>query len=119
MLTHTGARFERARERRARLERPVDAERLAGARDTARLSVVIRRHRIRKVSLDDLVAWGTISPTLAGFLAAFTGMYFTVVLSTDELYRTEFAEDVAPQIRETFAVHRAYVHRLQAEADTR
>ncbi|MCB0911040.1 MAG: hypothetical protein KDB60_05410, partial [Propionibacteriaceae bacterium] len=39
-------------------------ERLAGARDTARVSVVIRRHRIRKVALDDLVDWGTLSPTL-------------------------------------------------------
>ena len=31
-------------------------------------------------------------------------MYFTVVLSTDATYRDEFAEDVAPQIRQALAV---------------
>ncbi len=50
---------------------------------------------------------------VSGFLAAFTGMYFTVVLSTDATYREEFAEDVAPQIRQAFAVHRAYRYNLQ------
>ena len=45
---------------------------------------------------------------VAGFLAAFTGMYFTVVLSTDSTYREEFAEDVAPQIRQALAVRAAY-----------
>ena len=47
-----------------------DGSRLAAARDTARLSVVIRRHRVRRVTLEDLVDWGTLSPTMAGFLAA-------------------------------------------------
>jgi hypothetical protein len=47
---------------------------------------------------------------VAGFLAAFTGMYFTVVLSTDSTYREEFAEDVAPQVRQAFAVRIAYLH---------
>lgn len=59
-------------------------ERLAGARDTARLSVVIRRHRIRKVSLDDLVDWGTISPTLAGFLAAAVKARLCIVVSGEQ-----------------------------------
>ena len=50
---------------------------------------------------------------VAGFLGAFTGMYFTVVLSTDATYRDEFAEDVAPQIREALAVRLAYkAHRV-------
>jgi hypothetical protein len=50
---------------------------------------------------------------VAGFLGAFTGMYFTVVQSTDATYRDEFAEDVAPQIREALAVRFAYrAHRL-------
>jgi hypothetical protein len=50
---------------------------------------------------------------VAGFLGAFTGMYFTVVQSTDATYRDEFAEDVAPQIREALAVRLAYkAHRL-------
>ncbi len=47
---------------------------------------------------------------VAGFLGAFTGMYFTVVLSTDDTYRDEFAEDVAPQIREALAARVAYLH---------
>ena len=47
---------------------------------------------------------------VAGFLGAFTGMYFTVVLSTDSTYRDEFADDVAPQIRQALAVRAAYLH---------
>ena len=47
---------------------------------------------------------------VAGFLGAFTGMYFTVVLSTDATYRDEFAEDVGPQIRQALAVRIAYLH---------
>lgn len=71
-----------------------------------------------------LVSWDVGDRTLvitepllrvAGFLGAFTGMYFTVVLSTDATYRDEFAEDVAPQIREALAVRLAYrAHRLGA-----
>jgi hypothetical protein len=50
---------------------------------------------------------------VAGFLAAFTGMYFTVVLSTDATYREEFAEDVAPQIRQALAVRALYLSALR------
>jgi hypothetical protein len=73
-------------------------------------------------SVHVLVSWDVGDRTLvitepllrvAGFLGAFTGMYFTVVLSTDATYRDEFAEDVAPQIREALAVRLAYkAHRL-------
>lgn len=42
------------------------------------------------------------------FLGAFAGMYFTVVLSTDDIYRTEFADDVGPEIRQALAVREAY-----------
>lgn len=49
---------------------------------------------------------------VAGFLAAFTGMYFTVVLSTDSTYRDEVAQDVAPEIRQAFAVRAAYRHAM-------
>ncbi len=45
---------------------------------------------------------------VSGFLGAFTGMYFTVVLSTDATYRDEFAEDVAPEVRQVLAVRCAY-----------
>ena len=42
------------------------------------------------------------------FLGAFAGMYFTVVLSTDDIYRNEFADDVGPEIRQALAVREAY-----------
>ncbi len=47
---------------------------------------------------------------VAGFLGAFTGMYFTVVLGTDATYRGEFAEDAGPQIRQALAVRLASHH---------
>lgn len=52
---------------------------------------------------------------VSGFLGAFTGMYFTVVLGTDATYRGEFAEDAAPQIRQALAVRLAYRHTPQSE----
>lgn len=42
------------------------------------------------------------------FLGAFSGMYFTVVLSTDDTYRSEFADDVGPEIHQILAVRSAY-----------
>jgi hypothetical protein len=42
------------------------------------------------------------------FLGAFSGMYFTVVLTTDETYRNEFATDIGPEIRQILAVRTAY-----------
>jgi hypothetical protein len=42
------------------------------------------------------------------FLGAFAGMYFTVVLSTDDIYRNEFADDVGPEIRQALAVREVY-----------
>ncbi len=45
---------------------------------------------------------------VAAFLGAFTGMYFTVQLTTDGSYRREFAEDVGPQLRQALAVRRVY-----------
>jgi hypothetical protein len=45
---------------------------------------------------------------VAGFLGAFTGMYFTVVLTTDATYATEFADDVRPELRRVFAAHLVY-----------
>lgn len=45
---------------------------------------------------------------VAGFLGAFTGMYFTVVLSTDATYREEFAEDIGPELRQALAVRALY-----------
>jgi hypothetical protein len=53
---------------------------------------------------------------VAGFLGAFNGMYFTVVLSTDATYRDEFAEDVRPEVRQALAVRAAYRHLRATEA---
>ena len=48
-----------------------DGSRLAAmAWTTPRPHVVIRRHRVRDVDLDDLVGLGTLDPTLAAFLRA-------------------------------------------------
>ena len=53
---------------------------------------------------------------VAGFLGAFGAMYFTVLLSTDAVYREEFADDVAPQLRQALAVRCVY---RAARADRR
>lgn len=45
---------------------------------------------------------------VAVFLGAFSGMYFTVVLTTDDTYRSEFSTDAGPEIREALAVRTAY-----------
>ena len=53
---------------------------------------------------------------VAAFLGAFAGMYFTVQLTTDSTYRDQFADDVAPQLRQALAVRRVY---RRPEAATR
>jgi hypothetical protein len=53
---------------------------------------------------------------VAGFLGAFSGMYFTVVLSTDATYRDEFAEDVGPAVREALAARAVYRHHRSLRA---
>lgn len=58
-----------------------DGSRLAAARDTARPSVVIRRHRVRRVTLPDLVDWNTLSPVMASFLAAAVKARRSIVVS--------------------------------------
>ncbi|MFZ9629150.1 MAG: hypothetical protein ACO3C1_07340 [Ilumatobacteraceae bacterium] len=45
---------------------------------------------------------------VAAFLGAFSGMYFTVFLTTDATYREEFSQDAAPEIRQALAVRLAY-----------
>ena len=45
---------------------------------------------------------------VSGFLGAFVGMYFTVVLTTDATYRDEFSQDTAPSTRQLLAVRVAY-----------
>ena len=55
---------------------------------------------------------------VAGFLGAFGAMYFTVLLSTDSTYREEFADDVAPQLRQALAVRCVYRAARAAGAET-
>ena len=68
-------------------------------------------------SIDVLASWDVGDHTLvvtvpllrvAAFLGAFSAMYFTVLLSTDSTYRDEFADDVAPQLRQALAVRCVY-----------
>ncbi len=49
---------------------------------------------------------------VAGFLASFAGLAFTVYLVTDSTYREEFASDVSTELREVLAVRVAYLHHL-------
>jgi hypothetical protein len=46
---------------------------------------------------------------VAGFLATFGGLSFTVYLVTDATYREEFRTDMASEVREVFAVRDAYL----------
>lgn len=65
--------------------------------------------------LADWDLWGRDVPIteellrVAGFLGAFSGLYFTVVALTDETYRREFYEDVVGEVREVFAVRAVYL----------
>ena len=43
--------------------------------------MVVRRHRVRRVTLDDLVEWGTVSPVMASFLAAAVKARRSIVVS--------------------------------------
>ena len=52
---------------------------------------------------------------LSGFLAAFSGLYFTVVLVTDETYRSEFRKEILDELRQTFAVRLVYLRVRQAQ----
>ena len=53
---------------------------------------------------------------VAAFLAAFSGLAFTVYLVTDQTYREEFRIDVADELRQIFAVRLAYLE-LKPPAD--
>lgn len=46
---------------------------------------------------------------VAGFLGAFSGLYFTVSAMTDETYRAEFHDEVVGEVREAFAVRAVYL----------
>jgi hypothetical protein len=46
---------------------------------------------------------------ISAFLAAFSGLYFTVVLVTDTTYREEFFDEILAELRQTFAVRAVYL----------
>jgi hypothetical protein len=46
---------------------------------------------------------------VAGFLAAFSGFYFTVYVITDATYRREFFEEVIADVRQALAVRAVYL----------
>jgi hypothetical protein len=50
---------------------------------------------------------------ISAFLAAFSGLYFTVVLVTDGTYRDEFFDQILAELRQTFAVRTVYRRVLQ------
>jgi hypothetical protein len=52
---------------------------------------------------------------VAGFLAVFAGMYFTVVLTTDATYREEFSEDIGPELRQALAMRQLYRRALDRQ----
>jgi hypothetical protein len=51
---------------------------------------------------------------ISAFLAAFSGLYFTVVLVTDATYREEFFDEILAELRQTFAVRAAYLRARSA-----
>jgi hypothetical protein len=46
---------------------------------------------------------------VSAFLAAFSGLYFTVVLVTDATYREEFFDEILAELRQSFAVRAVYL----------
>lgn len=96
-----------------------DGSRLAAARDTARPSVVIRRHRVRQVTLPDLVGWQTVSPVMASFLAAAVKARRSIVVSGGQgdgkttLVRALCAEIDPWEVLGTFETeHELFLHEL-------
>ena len=45
---------------------------------------------------------------VAGFLAAFAGLYFSVYTITDPTFRSEFYDDIVEEARDTLAVRALY-----------
>jgi hypothetical protein len=52
---------------------------------------------------------------LSAFLAAFSGLYFTVVLVTDATYREEFFDAILEELRQTLGVRVVYLRVRNAE----
>jgi hypothetical protein len=55
---------------------------------------------------------------VAGFLTAFSGLNFTVVLVTDVNYRQEFRQEVVTELRQAFAVRAVYLDSVSRSSAT-
>jgi hypothetical protein len=53
---------------------------------------------------------------VSGFLAAFSGLYFTVYVLTDAAYRTEFFDEVVREVRVALAVRVVYLAAVEESA---
>ncbi|SHN30881.1 CpaF family protein [Streptomyces yunnanensis] len=60
-----------------------DRSRVAATLLTTHPTMVIRRHRVMKASLEDLVEWGTLSPALSAFLQGLVLARQTVLVAGD------------------------------------
>ena len=96
-----------------------DGSRLAAARDTARPSVMIRRHRVRALTLADLVDWHTLTPVMADFLSAAVKARRSIVVSGGQgdgkttLVRALCAEIDPWEVIGTFETeHELFLHEL-------
>ena len=56
--------------------------------------------------------------TVAGFVAAFSGLYFAVYVSTDATYRIEFHNDIVDEIRRALVVREIYLQLLNNESES-
>ncbi|MGQ0434766.1 MAG: hypothetical protein ACT452_20445 [Microthrixaceae bacterium] len=56
---------------------------------------------------------------ISAFLAAFSGLYFTVVLVTDATYREEFFDEILVELRQTFAVRAVYLAARRRQSSAR
>ena len=54
---------------------------------------------------------------VAGAIAAFTGLYFTISMLTDDVYRREFLEELTSEMRESFCERAEYL-RLRGASST-
>ncbi len=60
-----------------------DRSRVAATLLTTHPTMVIRRHRVMKASLEDLVQWGTLSPALSAFLQGLVLARQTILVAGD------------------------------------
>ena len=99
--------------------------RLAAARDTAAITVVIRRHRVREVTLQDMVKWGSLSPAIASFLRAAVRARLSIVVSGAQgagkttLLRALCAEIDPSEIIGTFeSEYELFLHEMREQHHT-